>query len=48
MKGCNGLTHLTILESRACENKSSGKPKLTWMDEIKKWILVETNGYAKK
>jgi len=34
MRGSSGLTHLTILEDKVCGKKPSGRPRLTWMDDI--------------
>jgi hypothetical protein len=37
MRGSSGSTHLYILEGQICRKRARGRPRLIWMDDIKKW-----------
>ena len=42
LRGSSGESHLYILEGKVEGKKIRGRPRLTWMDDIKEWTGFKT------
>ena len=48
MRGSSGETQLNILEGKIPGERVRGRPRLTWIDDIKKWTGIKTYGEIKR
>lgn len=48
LRGSSGKTHLYILEGKVCGKRLRGRPRRTWMDDIKEWTGITTYERVKR
>ena len=48
LRGSSGKTHLIILEGKIEGKRAQGRPRLTWIDDIKVWTRLKTYGEVKR
>jgi len=42
LRGSSGIDHLYILEGKVKEKRARGRPRLTWIDDIVEWTVIDT------
>ena len=41
-------THLRLLEGKVCGKRLRGRPRLMWIDDIRKWTIVGNYGTVRR
>ena len=48
LRGSSGKTYLIILEGKIEGKRAQGRPRLTWINDIKVWTRLKTYGEVKR